>query len=346
MLAGKWDVARATLRVDPALGEVDLRLGRTATGLDLDRREVVLDSGETLGFDGLVIATGASPRTLPGTDDVPGVFVLRTLDDCLRLRDALDRSPKVAVIGSGFIGSEVASTCLGRGLDVTVIEALPLPLVRILGDEMGEFFASVQRAAGIDLRLGVGVAGIEGEGRAERVALADGTSVDAEAVVVGIGVAPNAGWVAGSGITVDNGIVCDAACAVAGVEGVVACGDVARWPNELFGELMRVEHWTNATEQAEHAARALIHGSAAAGPFAPVPYFWSDQFEMKVQFVGTSGPGDDVKIVEGDVDERRFVAAFGREGRTVGALCVNRPARTIPYRNLIAERAPFPPPGP
>ncbi len=346
VLAAKWDVERANLRVDPVLDDAELILGRAATALDLDRREIVLDGDERLGFDGLVVATGASPRELPGTGDVPGVFVLRTVDDCLALRDALDRSPRVAVIGSGFIGAEVASTCLARGLDVTVIEALPLPLVRILGEEMGEFFAAVQRAAGIDLRLGIGVAGIEGDGRAERVLLADGTSVEADVVVVGIGVSPNVAWLEGSGVTLDNGVVCDAACAVAGVDGVVACGDVARWPNELFGELMRIEHWTNAAEQAEHAARTLLHGAGTVGPFAPVPYFWSDQLDMKVQFVGTSGPGDDVAVVEGDPAERRFVAAFGREGRTVGALCVNRAARTVPYRNLVAERAPFPPVAP
>jgi NADPH-dependent 2,4-dienoyl-CoA reductase/sulfur reductase-like enzyme len=162
-------------------------------------------------------------------------------------------------------------------------------------------------------------------------------------VVVGIGVVPNTGWLAGSGLTIDNGVVCDEACAALGSDGsVVAAGDVARWPNGLFdGQLMRVEHWTNAAEQAEAAARTLL-GSRES--FSPVPYFWSDQYDVKIQFVGTASPDDDFEVLEGDLAGRRFVAGFGRAGRLVGALAFSMPRQLMRYRALVAERAAFPPP--
>lgn len=340
VLAGAWEPEKARLRVDEGLS-AGLLPGRRATGVDLERREVELDGGERMGFDGLVITTGAAPRSLPGTGDVKGVHLLRTIDDCLALRLELELSPRVAVIGGGFIGCEVAATCRQRGLEVTLIEALPLPLIRALGPEMGEVCAGLHRDHGVELRLGAGVDGLEGDTRVEAVRLADGTRVAADVVVVGIGVSPVTDWLEGSGLVLDDGVVCDAACAAVGGERVVAAGDVARWPNERFGEVMRVEHWTNAAEQGEHAAKTLLHGPEKAGPFAPIPYFWSDQYSTKFQFLGIAG--DEVEVVEGDVGERRFVAAYGRRGRLVGALCVSRPNRTIPWRRLIDEGAPFPP---
>jgi NADPH-dependent 2,4-dienoyl-CoA reductase/sulfur reductase-like enzyme len=343
VLARQWDEDRGRLRVDEGL-DADLRLGRRAVALDTAGRTVTLADGTSLPYDGLVVATGAAPRMLPGIGALGGVHVLRTIEDCRRLGAELhaDPPPRVAVIGAGFIGCEVAATARELGLDVTLIEALPLPVVRILGERMGHVCADLHREHGVDVRLGVGVAAVAGEGRVERVALADGSSVDADTVVVGIGVSPTTSWLEGSGVALDDGVVCDAAGAVAGVDDVVAAGDVARWPNERFGELMRVEHWTNATEMAEHAARTLLHGAAATGPFAPVPYFWSHQFGTRFQFVGTCRPDDEVVIAEGDVAERRFVAAYVRDGRTVGALCVNRANRTIPWRNHIAGEAAWP----
>ena len=335
LLQGRMETEETELRppID-GLG-AELRLGCRAERLDLDRREVVLRGGERVAFDGLVIATGAAPRTLPGTHEMPGVFVLRTLDDALELRAELDEEPRVVVVGAGFIGSEVAASCRARGLDVTVLEALAVPLVNALGAEMGAAVSAVHLDHDVDLRCGVGVVGFEGTARVEGVGLSDGTVVPADVVVVGIGVAPVTGWLEGSGLELANGVVCDSTCATA-APGVVAAGDVARWHNPLFDEHMRVEHWDNANQQGRAAARTLL-GSTEA--FAPVPYFWSDQYDRKIQFVGRAAPYDEVAVVNGTVEERAFVAIYRRDDRIVGALSMNRPRLLMGYRSLIAERA-------
>ena len=335
LLAGEWEPEQIALRKQPYddLG-LDLQLGRRATGLDVSGRVVELDGGETLPFDGLVLATGASPRTLPGTPALDGIFVLRTLDDCLAIRSRLETRPRVVVIGAGFIGSEVAATCRGRGLDVTVLEMLPTPLARAVGPLVGDACGRLHRDHGVDLRCGVTVAGFEGRDRVERVRFADGSAIDADLVVVGVGVTPETSWLDGSGLALDDGVVCDVTCLAA--PGVVAAGDVARWPNPLFdGESMRVEHWTNATEQGVHAARRLL---GHAEPFAPVPFVWSDQYDRKIQTVGVVSPDADVHVAHGTLDERQFVALFGRRGRLIGALGFNRPRFVMQYRRMIAER--------
>ena len=339
VLAGDWSPDQLVLRSadDYSSLALDMRLGRRATGLDLDTRAVVLDDGERIGFDGLIIATGCRPRALPGTPDVEGIFMLRTLEDSLAIRDSLDASPRVVVVGAGFIGSEVAATCRMKGLDVTLLEALPVPLARALGDEMGAACAELHRDHGVDLRVGVALDGFDGDGRVERVRLSDGGAIDADVVVIGVGVAPETAWLEGSGLVLGDGVVCDATC-FASAPRVVAAGDVARWHNPLFGTDMRVEHWTNAAEQGMAAARALLAGSSAE-PFAPVPYFWSDQYDAKIQFVGMCAPDDEVRIVHGSVAERRFVALYGRAGRLIGALALSRPRLLTVYRRLIAEQA-------
>jgi 3-phenylpropionate/trans-cinnamate dioxygenase ferredoxin reductase subunit len=342
VLAGDWDLDRVALTGAGVGGGPDLRLdwrlGERAVALDVAARSVSLASGERLGFDGLVVATGATPRTLPGTAGLAGVHLLRTVDDCLALRADLDRTPRrVVVVGAGFIGAEVAATCRGRGLEVTLLEALPVPLGRVFGPELGTVFADLHRDHGVDVRLGAGVAGIDGQGRVERVRLRDGGALDADVVVVGIGVVPNTDWLEGSGLTVADGVQCDQTCLAA--PGVVAAGDVARWPNPRFGQVMRVEHWENAVTQGQHAGRRLVAGDEAAPPYAPVPWFWSDQYDRKIQLAGVCAPGDQVEVVEGSLAERRFVAFFGRAGRLVGVLGFNRPRPVMQYRNLIAEGA-------
>ncbi|MGH9074026.1 MAG: NAD(P)/FAD-dependent oxidoreductase, partial [Acidimicrobiales bacterium] len=286
VLTGAWEPERARLRIDDGL-DVELLLGRRAVALDLGRREVTLAGGEALGFDGLVVATGAAPRRLAGVDDgLGGVAVLRTVEDCLALRDELDKEPAVVVIGAGFIGCEVASACRSRGLEVTVVEALPLPLVRVLGQEMSEMVVGLHRDHGVGFRLGVPVAGLRGSGRVEEVLLGGGTALPADLVVVAMGVVPETGWLAGSGLAIGDGVLLDESCTAVGVDRVVAAGDVARWHNPVFGESMRVEHWTNAAEQGEAAASSLLRGREAAEAFRPVPYFWSDQHGSRIQFVG------------------------------------------------------------
>jgi 3-phenylpropionate/trans-cinnamate dioxygenase ferredoxin reductase subunit len=349
VLAGEVDVDRIALR-QAGYDDLDLelRLGVRAVALDAAAREVTTADGrgttETVRFDGLVVATGAAPRLLPSMLDAPvpdGVFVLRSLDDALAVRDRLAAGPKVVVVGAGFIGSEVAATCRMRGLDVSVLEALPAPLVRGLGPVLGAVCGELHRDHGVDLRLNVGVAGFEGAGRVERVRLDDGTTVDADLVVVGVGVAPVTDWLEGSGLVIDNGVVCDATLLAA--PGIVAAGDVARWPNPLFdGEPARLEHWTNASDQGVAAARRLLHGDGGAPEeFAPVPFVWSDQYDRKIQTAGHFRGDDDMEIVHGSLEERRFVAVFGRGGRLVGTLGFSMPAKLMQYRRMIAERASF-----
>jgi 3-phenylpropionate/trans-cinnamate dioxygenase ferredoxin reductase component len=340
VLAGKWDVARtALLREDDAALEVDWQLGKRAESLDLADRRVVLEGGLAVPFDGLVVATGTYARRLPNAPALPGVHVLRTLADCLALRAELDRSPRVAVIGAGFIGLEVTATCRGRGLAVAVIESLAAPLERGLGAVLGAFVGEIHRDQGVDLRLGARVARLVGGDRVEAVELADGSRVPADVVVIGIGAAPATGWLESSGLELADGVVCDAACRTTRAPFVVAAGDVARWPNPLFGGApARIEHWTNATEQADHAVATLLAGQGGE-PFAPVPFVWSDQYDRKIQIAGRLEGADETRVVDGSLAERRFVMLFGRGGRVTGVVGMNRPRLVMRARALIRAGA-------
>ena len=337
VLAGDWEPERALLtpaeKLEP-LG-LDLRLGVRATGLDVAARELEVD-GVAEAFDGLLIATGARCRTLPGTGSPVGVHTLRTLDDCLAIRAALDDGARrMVVIGAGFIGAEVASVAVGRGTSVTLVEALPAPFARVLGQEMGAVVADVHVANGVDLRCGVGVSSVAGEPGAMTVAMADGSDVYADLVVVGIGVVPNTEWLEGSGLTLDDGVVCDPTCLAA--PNVVAAGDVARWTDPRTGESMRVEHWDNAVEQGRHAARRLLATDEEAEVFAPVPWFWSDQYDRKIQLAGRPHPDDEVRVVDGSTDERRFAAFYGRRGQLTAVLGMNRPRQVMQGRGLLEQ---------
>ena len=343
VLRGEWQPEQLTLRKQGLSDlNVELRLGTRATGLDLSQR-IVRVGAEEVAFDGLVLATGARARSLPGSEKLAGVHVIRTLEDALALREAFTKKPKVAVIGAGFIGAEAASSARSLGLDVTVIEALPVPLARVLGERMGEVCAALHRDHGTVLRTGVGVKELLGEGQVRGIRLNDGSEVEADVVVVGIGVTPNTEWLRDSGVLVNDGIECDATCNVldlarAPIPGVVAAGDVARFVNPLYEESMRVEHWTHSVEQAEHAVNTLL---GAAKPFETAPVFWSDQYGLKLQFAGRSRPDDTIHICHGSIEERRFVALYGRAGRLVGVLAFKRPAQLIKYRGLIEARAAF-----
>ena len=342
VLAGEWEVDRLALTKPEKFEDLDLdlRLGVRATGFDLASRTLSTDTGDDI-VDGLVIATGARCRTLPGTEEMSGVHVLRSLDDALALRADLDAGPdRVVVVGAGFIGAEVAATCRGRGHAVTMVEPLPTPLGRVLGDDIGGVMAEVHVEHGVDLRTGVGVDRLEADaGRVARVVLTDGTVLESDLVVIGIGVLPNTEWLEGSGLTLDNGVVCDATMLAA--PGVTAAGDVARWPNQRFDELMRVEHWDNAIEQGVHAAERLLVDDDDAVPFEPVPWFWSDQYDRKIQLAGRIRPGDDTHLATGSLEERRFAQLFGRDGRLVGVLGFNRPRHVMQYKTMIQDGVAF-----
>src|SRR6056297_1143150 len=345
MLSGEWEPDRIHLRQPDVFDDLDVewRLGAGATGLDLSERELTLADGSVAGFDGLVIATGAHPRRLAGQEHFAHVHELRTLDDSLRLRTAIaPGGRRVVVVGAGFIGLEAAATAKTLGNDVVVLEGAAAPLIRGLGAEMGEAIADLHRAHGVEVRCGVLIDGLTDEG----VRLAGGEIVPADVLVVGIGVTPNTQWLEGSGIRLRDGVICDpnlAAVDVSGdvVPGVFAAGDVARWPNGLFGEEMRVEHWTNAAEQGAHVAGNL--GRLAAGeplePSAPLPFFWSDQFEHRIQFLGRAAVDDEVRVVAGSVADAKFLTLFGRNGKLHGALGVNAPRWVMPTRKLFLDHA-------
>ncbi len=315
--------------------ELELELDTRANALDLREQTVEVD-GHRLPFDGLVIATGTSPRRLPELERVAGVHTLRTLDDAVAIRDALEHAHRLVIVGAGFIGAEVASTAHSRGLDVTIVELARDPLAQPLGPEIGKVCASLHAEHGVELRCGVTVAAVEGVDRVERVVLSDGSTLETDLVLVAVGVRPNTDWLEGSGLEVRNGVVCDASLNT-GHPAVYAAGDVARWHNELFGQEMRVEHWTNAGEQGVHAAENLLAGREAVTPFLGVNYVWSDQYGMRIQFAGVVA--DDVEIVDGSVDERRLLAWYRAGGMLVGAVGIDSPKLVARSRRLIKQRA-------
>ncbi len=356
VLAGTWPPEKAVLADTKRTDELRVReiLGRRAVHLDTDGHKVELDDGSVLQADAIVLATGAAPRRLADTEALgprDGLFTLRTLDDSVALRAAVTavEGTRVVVIGAGFIGAEVASTCAAMGCRVTVLEMLEIPLSNVLGPMIGAHGASLHRAHGVDLRTGVSVVGVRqsaraGDGSAVAggggggplvVELAGGEAVGADVVVVGIGVAPSVGWLEGSGVTLQDGVVCDDRLFAA--DGVVAAGDLARWAWRHDGaeELIRIEHWTIAAEAGVAAARSLLAGRAEAASFTPVPYFWSDQFGIRFQVLGSPGGDDEVAIVDGSLEEGKFLALFGRAGRLRGAMAIGRPRQLMGFRPLL-----------
>ena len=319
--------------------ELDVRvlLGTPATGLDPQGRTVSV-GGETVDYDALVVATGAEARRLPGIERLSGVHVLRGLDDARAIRRALDEGARTVVIGAGFIGSEVASAARKRGLTATIIEALPTPLVRAIGPDLGAALSDLHERHGTTLRCGQGVDALEGDGRVERVRLADGTVLEADLVVVGIGASPATGWLADSGLALDDGVVCDGFLR-ASDPNVYAAGDVARWHNPQSDRSMRVEHWSAAAEQGARAARNALWPDTAQR-YATVPYFWSDWYGSRIQFVGLAG-GEEYEVVSGDLEGEHFVALYREGDKLSGALTLNGQRHIMKYRRLITQGATF-----
>ena len=345
-LAGDWGLDRCTLRSErdlEALG-IELELGVGAQRLDMAARGVVLSDGRRLSFDGLVIATGASPRPLPGITGRPDVLSLRTLEDATALREVISRpGARLVIAGAGFVGLEVAATARGLGAEVTVVDPVGLPLERAVGPLIGEICASVHRNQGVDLRGGTTIASVDTgsrQGSGLLCNLSDGSSVEAAALLVAVGVSPEVSWLDGSGLDIGpGGLVCDASLTAA--PGIVAAGDLVRWPHPVTGESLRIEHRTNAAEQGEHAARSLLAGDGPRPGFAPVPYVWSDQYDHKIQVIGNPQPGDETVVVDGTLEELRFVALFGRAGRLSAALGFSLPRALMAYRPLLERVSSF-----
>jgi NADPH-dependent 2,4-dienoyl-CoA reductase/sulfur reductase-like enzyme len=344
LLTGK--IHRAGVDLAPQF-DLDARVlrGVSALKLDMSSRAVHLrDDNQDLSvqFDGLVIASGAVPREWPGGPVPDGVLMLRTLEDCLAIRQRLGSRPWVVVVGGGFIGTEVAASCRSLGLDVVLIEKAAGPLLAALGKEMAPRWAELHRQHGVDLRVGVGIEAFIGSGRVEAVRLTDGSQVPADLVIIGLGVTPATDWLGGSGLSVDDGVVCDATGAAEGGTDVVAAGDVARWWHPLYERHLRIEHWDHAGRQGAAAAQTLLAGPDRAEAYDEVPYFWSDQYDVKLQMLGIPTDYDALEIVEGDPDAWKFVAAYGRGGRTIAVLGTIS-NRVYAYRDAIAKRAEFPP---
>ena len=340
-LSGEWDADRVALRKPEMLEALNLewRRGVAATRLDTDAKVVHLADGSAISCDGIVLCTGGTARTIPVPAGMSGVHVLRTLDDATALRAEL--TGNVVVIGAGFIGLEAAATANQRGCHVTVLEGLEAPLVRGLGAPMGAAIAEVHRRHGVDVRCGVRVESLEGTDRVTGVRLAGGEVIPADVVVVGIGVAPAVEWLADSGLTLRDGIVCDEFLC-AGPDHVFAAGDVARWPNALFAHVepdMRVEHWTTAAEQGAAAAKNLVarlRGEEPV-PFTTVPFFWSDQFEARIQFLGRATAEATAEVVAGDPATGTWCAAYFVADRLTGVLGVSMPRLVMPARALLAK---------
>ena len=317
---------------------LDLRLGVRVVGLDVSERMVHTDQGESLGFDRLVIAIGVTPRRLPGVGELAGVHTLRTLEDAEALRQGMASARNVVVIGAGFIGAEFASAAAKHGTEVTLVEAQEVPLAHVLGHEVGGRLAEIHRVAGNEFVCGVGVAHIEGEGRVQAVVLNDGRRLPADLVVVGIGAVPATEWLEGSGLPLSDGVECAEDLQVVGAEGIYAAGDVARWPHPLYGQDIRVEHWTNANDHAGIIAASI---TGAALPKAPVPYVWSDQYGHRIQIIGRPSSGT-LTHVSGTLSDGDLVALYvGVAGELVGAVVVDDPRQLMKCRKAITARSPL-----
>ncbi|HJP78031.1 MAG TPA: FAD-dependent oxidoreductase [Pseudonocardiaceae bacterium] len=337
ILAGTWEREKIDLRPADALSTLDAEwlLGSAATGLDIAAREVRLANDTTVGYDGLVLATGVTPRQLPFGHELAGVVTLRTVDDALALREQLKPGVQLVVVGCGFLGAETAASAAGLGAEVTLVDPLPAPMIRQFGATIGGEIAKLHSSRGVRVLTSVGVAGISGVGgKVSSVALDDGRTLPADLVLVAIGSVPATGWLADSGLSLGNGIDCDEQLQAA--PGIVAAGDVASWPHPGLDERIRLEHRMNATEQGLAAANTLL---GKGTPFAPVPYFWTDQYDVKVQAYGTFPADAELVYIDGAPEEGKFTAEYRRGERVYGVLGWNMPRQTRTLRARILETA-------
>jgi 3-phenylpropionate/trans-cinnamate dioxygenase ferredoxin reductase subunit len=334
----RGEAERETVYVHPegfyADHDIELRLGRTAVSLNAAGSELTLDDGERLPYDRLLLATGAEPRRLsiPG-GELDGVLYLRSVADCDALRGRLDRGGAVVVIGAGWIGAEVAASARQRGLDVTVIDPLTVPLERVLGTEVGAVYRDIHLDHGVQMLLGTGVEAFEGGTAVERVRTSDGRELECDFVVVGVGVQPRTGLAAQAGLAVDNGLLVDEHLQT-GAPGVFAAGDVANAHHPFYGERIRVEHWANALHQGPIAARAML---GEPDVYDRLPYFFSDQYDVGMEYAGFARTWDRV-VFRGDPATREFIAFWLSGNRVVAGMNVNVWDVIDPIQRLIGER--------
>ena len=318
-----------------AENDITVRLGSGARSVDTAAQTLTLHDGTELGYDELIIATGLVPKRIPSFPDLDGIHVLRNYDESVALRKEAGSARRAVVVGAGFIGCEVAASLRKLGVEVALVEPQPAPLASVLGQQIGELVARLHRAEGVDVRCGVGVEEVRGADRVEKVVLGDGSELDADLVVVGIGSRPSTGWLDGSGIELDNGVVCDDH-GRASAPHVWAIGDVASWRHSL-GHQVRVEHWSNVADQARVLVPAMLGQDIPA--IVSVPYFWSDQYDVKIQCLGEPEADDTVHVVEDD--GRKFLAFYERDGVVAGVVGGGMPGKVMKARNKIAKGAPI-----
>ncbi|MEO3760902.1 FAD/NAD(P)-binding oxidoreductase [Mycobacterium sp. B14F4] len=318
-----------------AENDITVRLGNGARSVDTAAQTLTLNDGSELGYDELIIATGLVPKRIPSFPDLEGIHVLRNYDESVALRKEAGSARCAVVVGAGFIGCEVAASLRKLGVEVALVEPQPSPLASVLGQQIGDLVARLHRAEGVDVLCGVGVEEVRGTDRVEKVVLSDGTELDADLVIVGIGSRPATEWLDGSGIEVDNGVVCDDHGRSSALH-VWAIGDVASWRHSL-GHQVRVEHWSNVADQ----ARVLVPAMMGQEPPATVsvPYFWSDQYDVKIQCLGEPEAGDTVHVVEDD--GRKFLAFYERDGLVAGVVGGGMPGKVMKARNKVATGAPI-----
>jgi 3-phenylpropionate/trans-cinnamate dioxygenase ferredoxin reductase subunit len=316
--------------------KITLALGSAVRSLDTGAQTVTLDDGSLLEYDDVVIATGLVPRRIPSFPALPGIHVLRSFDESMALREEAGAARRAVVVGAGFIGCEVAASLRGLGIDVVMVEPQPEPLASVLGAQIGALVSRLHRAEGVDVRTGVGVDSVTGRDRVEKVALTDGSELDTDLVVVGIGSRPATDWLEGSGVEVDNGVVCDRVGRT-NAPHVWALGDVASWQNAT-GHQARVEHWSNVAEQARVLVPSLL-GQELPSNLVVVPYFWSDQYDIKIQCLGEPEADDVVHLVEDD--GRKFLAYYERDGVVAGVVGGGMPGPVMKSRGKIAAGAPI-----
>lgn len=341
-LAGELELDRLLIRHEKYYQEhdIDMRLATRVESIDRAARSVTLSSGERLNYDRLVIATGSRPRRvdMPGVD-LAGVHYLRTIDDVRRMQPDLKAGNNLVIVGAGYIGLEVAAVTTKRGLDVTVVEMADRVMSRVVCPEVSEFFEKVHRAAGVDIRCNRDPnSELLGDGHVERLRGADGVEIPADMVCIGVGILPNTDIAEAAGLECDNGILVDEYCRTTDPH-VLAVGDCTNHPNSLLGRRLRLESVHNAQEQAKTAA-ATIRGELK--PYAQIPWFWSDQYDLKLQIVGIGGTHDRV-VLRGEPDERSFAAFYMEGDRLIAVDAINRPREFMLSKKLIAQGARFDP---
>ncbi len=334
-LAGEMDMERMYLRAAEFYPDKDisLRLGERVTAIT-PGEGVAMEGGEELAADAIVLATGGRVRELPVPGaDLPGVHYLRTFDDVLGFRDQLAAKPRIAVVGGGYIGLEVAAVAVKHGCAVTVLEMEERVLNRVVAPEVSDFYTRLHTEEGVDIRTGTTVSGFTGSGKLEGVTCSDGSSLEADLAIVGIGIIPNTDLAEAAGLHIDNGIVVDELTRTSHPD-VYAVGDCTNHPNELLGRRLRLESVQNALSQGKTAANTIL---GKGTPYAEVPWFWSDQYDVKLQMAGINDPGDTV-VIRGDAATRSFSVCYLRDGVLVAINAMNRPKDFLQAKKAIAAK--------